>query len=839
MDESKIKKQQLLTSIYGLKAKPKIEEQQVQKQLESKKMKQTNTEKKIEKNQKFDSDEDFAARAKIKDEKKPIFDKHEMWIDKYRPTSFNQMVGLKKDIGVQIDMFLASRIQKPYSSMQMLLLSGPNGVGKTIVAELMLKKMKFSNIIHLHPGSFATVKSSAAIKDEDEDDENDSNDESELQELDDGGSIQELKEGKKDKTGINVETVYSLVEKLSRENYKNTAIIINDIDALGGNFSLKKFAKLLTLHKDTVKKKIAKLVEQRNEEIKEKLGQESKKKNLKRKRKIDETKVFGLPARFSVPLCTIIATTSLLSPFSDKKKMGALKTNCAHVAMDKLEKCFLVKLANRIIEAEKMTISEKELKTILESSQGDARRLVNLLQFFSIRPDSIEKKRAEIVNDKEMDEKTRSKMLKGLEKTQIQLIEDAEADIFQQDLFDTAQEMFQTARQVDMDKAQEYLNYDSMLLPAMLRENYLSFYSKYKQNSSIESMESVAEIADFISDGDALCPSVLNSDHPENAFGSESEKIGKLLTMSSVLPSLPAFLPSKGKLYLKFPTNELSWHSSAKSKKNRWKLLYETMNMHSHRPFEMQASEFPQEAFQCMDKKWIYLDCGSQHWTYTMSILKLENWSSEHGLSDQDVRFSKQDMVLKMLAAQIAKYSHAEMEIMLPTPSETKEWIELARSFKSCSGIAFIGNTLDKITHAQAIARYCTSMEKWLAKNNPKQMKKLQKERDDLEKEKELKKDQKGKPPPRKRRKLGENEVITEHQQFASHHNPVGIAVPRLCSEYGLLTFEDIAEISKLVEPFTIEMDVDQVRQEKFGKRTLTYLSLFGKKSLDLLLALA
>lgn len=785
--DDKLKKQQILASIYGLKPKQEIK-----------------TESKIEtkKKSKFSTDAELQARVYIE---KPIVKEtqHELWVDKYKPTCFNQMVGLRKDVGIQMDVFLDSRKQRPYSSMQMLLLSGPNGVGKTVLAELMLKKKGFSNILHVNPGSSATVKNSAAIKEQDsEDDEQDEVQEEILNDQ----ALEELKEGKKDKTGINVETVYSMVERLSRENYKDTAIIIDDIDALGGNFSLGKFSKLLTLHKETVHKKIAKFTEQRNEEIKKKLGQEKKKPKGRQPRKIDQTKIFGLPPRFSVPLCTIVATTSLLFPFSDKKKMGALKTNCMHVSMDKLSDGFLNKLAKRIMDAEKMTLTPKETKTVIESAQGDARRLVNLLQYYNIQSNTTVS-----------------------EKKNIQLIEDSEADIFQQDLFETAKEMFQNCRTIDMDASDEYLNFDSVLLPAMVRENYLSHICKYmdhKQRSSFETMETIADIADAISEGDALCPSKTNADHPENTFGTESEQMGKLLTLATVLPKLPPYLPSKGHLYLKFPRNELCWYSSVKSKKRRWDALYETMNLYAHRPFEMRPSEFPRDAFQCGNKKWIYLDCGSERWDLLMSALGLESWSNENKFEDEKIRFAHCENVLEKLAKTISEHSFYELKLLFPNKCDKKEWIEPHQTSRSCAGFAFIGTTLDKIEHAQALVRYCWTMEKWLAKNNPKHIKKLSKEQTDSE-------------PPRKKRKLEKGQVITEHQQFASHHDPIGIAVPRLCAEYGLLTFEDIAEIADLVSPLEINIDSSVVRQAKFDDRTATYLPLFGKKSLGMLLALA
>jgi DNA polymerase III delta prime subunit len=709
---------------------------------------------------KFDIDDidELIQKPKIEESKSVL------WVDKYRPKTISEMVGVSKTVGVETSVFFQSRKSHPYSSFQCLLISGPNGVGKSCFAEIMLKSRGFTNIIKFGPESRSTVKGTKMNDDSDEDEEI--------------ASLEIKPDKESDKSGFNVESLYAVVERLSSQRYKETAIILEDIDGFQ-NFSLAKFVKLLTLHKSTVKKKLAKFSDQKKEEIKEKLGQSKEKK--KKTRKIDKNKIFGLPERFPIPLCTIVLTTSLIKPFADKK-LARLKSNCVFVEMVSLKESFLQKLAQKIIAAEKITISEDLLKTTIESAHGDARKLVNLLQF------------GHESNPKH---------------TSI-LVEDSENDTFHQDLFDSTKSLLikkdafaykykdskgKRIKTIDIDEIEKILNCDLYLIPAMIRENYLSYITKYKQD--IVDIDDLANIAENVSDGDVMCRSTRLADHVEEAVHAPTKYTGNVLTLAAIFSKLPAYLPSRGDLYLRFPKPEFGAMSLIKSKKKRWTLLYEIMNMWAFQPLKLSKQSFPCASFQTKDS-WIHLSIGDKHWKEVVQILGLEKWSNELQLQDNGLRAHHFFQVMKALQTEIIKYEKNELETMIIAVSSLdifrapQEWTSetVDQDESNLVRAYMISSTSEKIEHGWSLADFHRpKMDKWIAKASTKR-----KNEDNDEEEYKEKDDGR----PTKRRKLAPNQVITEHMMHASHYDKIGIAVPKFCAEYGLLTFEDIKEFSDL-----------------------------------------
>lgn len=279
-------------------------------------------------------------------------------VERYRPQTLSALRGheAKKK---ELCRWIASRKREPYLNHQIAVLSGPPGIGKTLLAHLALQEYGYK-VVELNGSDCRTPVSSAAGK-------------------------KKKSHGDDADSGVDVDTIYAYGKSLFDVSGERLALVLDDVHTWT-NLDVKKLCSLLVLHKEAAKKALDRTRKCSAEEKKltVALGLEDERDHAhlpparRPLKAVPSTAVFGLPKTYPRPLvCPIIVTVSS-PPFSDRIK--TLLASCLHISLDRLPTPCMRAILDHVRANERLLdLSRTDPDSLLQLANGDARKLLNTL----------------------------------------------------------------------------------------------------------------------------------------------------------------------------------------------------------------------------------------------------------------------------------------------------------------------------------------------------------------------------------------------------------------------------------------------------------------------------
>jgi len=203
--------------------------------------------------------------------------------------------------------------------------------------------------------------------------------------------------------------------------------------------------------------------------------------NLHKKSKLDKKNMVKKPSYNNIPVICIATETYL-------KKMNELQRNCDIIRFNKPKKMDLLKILKKILRKCGMKLNNEFINYIIQLSNYDYRKMINILQFLYYSNED--------------------KNIKNLTGAYLDNILDKTGNNSNIELFKSCETLLYN--KVNMDKTLIFYNIEKVLLPLMIHQNYLPvLFSKCNNEEKIFS--TILKISRHISRSDLVNSFIYNS----------------------------------------------------------------------------------------------------------------------------------------------------------------------------------------------------------------------------------------------------------------------------------------------------------------------------------------
>lgn len=298
-----------------------------------------------------------------------------LWVDKYAPNNLEEYISHNNKL-IEIDKWINNYINNKEDLKKILLLSGPPGIGKSTLANLILKKYNYK-ILEFNSS--------------------------------------DIRSQKKIKEVLSKVLEYRNIIELIHENKQKIGLIMDEIDTLSFGGDRGGLTEFINLIKNNIEKK----------------------------------------KLYNPIICTF-------NDFSDKK-LNELKKYSLHIQLNKINNFELEKIINKISSNENFIVDDEAKVFLCKYSDGDIRRLINLL--YDLYITNINNKNNNLITYDHVKNQQKTFMIKNKDSGIIEIIN----KIFN--------------NKIEINDSIEYFENENYLMSNLVFENYLKFIYSSKSNN--------------------------------------------------------------------------------------------------------------------------------------------------------------------------------------------------------------------------------------------------------------------------------------------------------------------------------------------------------------------